>query len=300
MGPTKGNTPLVSVVIPTYNSDPVLVLCLEALARQTYPADRTEVLVVDNGSTETDAAMRARFPQVRWLSEPQPGSYAARNRGLREAKGDVLAFTDADCLPAPDWLERGVAALQADPGLGMVAGHVELFPRDPRHPTGAELWDMQYGLNPRQYLEEMHFGATANLFTRPDVVAAVGPFDATLKSSGDREWGERAWAAGVRQAFRADVHVKHPARVGLRALAAKTRRIRGGYADRGHLPRGWPLARRWIAHALPPARILPATRRIGGQHGATAAIRFYGAYYYRRLVLVAEEVRLAMGGTSRR
>ncbi|MGH7859534.1 MAG: glycosyltransferase family A protein, partial [Candidatus Binatia bacterium] len=117
--------PLVSVVVPTFGDAEGLGRCLAALELQTYPADRYEVVVVDNGSRPAvvlPESRRARRLEI----EPKPGSYAARNRGVRSSRGEIFAFTDADCAPRADWLEQGVAALGIDPAVHPVAGRIEL------------------------------------------------------------------------------------------------------------------------------------------------------------------------------
>ena len=77
-----------------------------------YPADRFDVVVVDNASTEDVAAAVPADERFTLLVEPRRGSYAARNTGLGVARGEVLAFTDADCRPDPDWLTEAVAELR--------------------------------------------------------------------------------------------------------------------------------------------------------------------------------------------
>lgn len=292
--------PLVTVIVPTYESEASLGVCLDALERQTLDAERLEVIVIDNGTRQVDRAMRAGHPRVHWLAEDVPGSYAARNRGIAAARGDVLAFTDADCVPEPAWLERGLAALQADPTLGVVAGKVVLFAKDPRRPRGAELWDIEYGIDNETFHTKQQFGATANLLVRRSVMAKVGPFDAKLKSGGDREWGRRAAGLGVKQAFVADVVVNHPARRDLRAIVAKARRVTGGRYALGLLPGGKALVRRWASSTLPPWDLGPVLRKISARHGRVAALRFYGATYVRRLAGTGEELRIRLGGRPRR
>src|ERR1041384_5139232 len=93
----------VSVIVPVWNDAERLGHCLHALEKQTYPAESYEVIVVDNGSTDSVACLVAAYGRARLVSEQRPGSYAARNTGLNLARGQVIAFTDADCLPAPDW-----------------------------------------------------------------------------------------------------------------------------------------------------------------------------------------------------
>lgn len=291
---------MVSVIIPVYNDAEPLALCLECLAHQTYPSALTEVLVVDNGSEQDIAPIVAtHLPRARLLREPRPGSYAARNKALGEAIGEIIAFTDADCLPEPEWLERGVAALLSDPALGFVAGRVEVFPRDPKRPTGSELYDMTYTLRQDRYLQKNHAGATANIFTHRATVARVGTFNSALRSAGDFEWCQRVWAAGYGQSFGPDAVVRHPARRGLRPLLKKARRVIGGRVDKGE--RAMPpaaRARSWVGSVLPPRDVLPAARIHAAQYGWTAGLRFFGACYAVRLVMLFEELRILMGGSS--
>jgi GT2 family glycosyltransferase len=292
----------VSVIVPVYNDRDALARCLDHLAAQTYPRNLVHLLVVDNGSTEDIAGLvRAHPAGATLLTEPRPGSYAARNRALAVASTPLLAFTDADCLPAADWLEKGVAALEADSRLGLVAGRIELFPADPDRPTGAELYDMAYALHQDRHLEKDHFGATANLFTRKSVVDAVGPFDAAVRSRGDFEWGRRVWKAGYRQAYAPSALVRHPARRRLRDLASKARRLRGGELDLGTLDRSprATLSRTWW-HLRPPVQALPTARRYRAQFGRWPAVRFLAAMYWRQVTVTAEEARIRLGGRTRR
>lgn len=294
--------PSVSVIVPVYNGAAALAGCLDSLARQTYPAARTEVLVVDNGSTEDIAAVVGRhLPSATLLHEPVPGSYAARNRGLQHATGEVLAFTDADCLPQPAWLAAGVAALRDRPAAGLVVGPVEIFPQDGQRPTGAELYDMEHGIRQIDYLEKQHCGATANLFTRRAVVERVGPFNAALKSGGDIEWGQRVWAAGFPQVYCPEALVLHPARRTLGTLTSKARRIVGGRIDRRALQSdAKSRVRRWASLVVPP---LDQRLRMAGlrrRYGRAAAWRYYRTVYAVRLAVLTEELRLAFGGSSRR
>ena len=98
-----------SVVIPTYNRPSQLRECLEALADQDYPRTAFEVIVVDDGSTESlrgiDDLFRAKLPLV-FLRQQNAGPASARNTGAQHAKGRYIAFTDDDCVPARDWLRR--------------------------------------------------------------------------------------------------------------------------------------------------------------------------------------------------
>ncbi|HWU94372.1 MAG TPA: glycosyltransferase family A protein, partial [Sphingomonas sp.] len=101
--------------------------CLEALSRQTIPRDAYQIIVVDNGSSDSTAGIARGFAGVEVIAETRPGSYVARNLGIGRVDAPITAFTDADCTPAPDWLEQVLRAAEANPGFGVLAGKIELF-----------------------------------------------------------------------------------------------------------------------------------------------------------------------------
>jgi glycosyltransferase involved in cell wall biosynthesis len=115
----------VSVIVPCLDSKRYIGACLEALLAQTFPRDRYEVILVDNGSTDRSVEIAreyARGNPVRVLVEgARRGSYAARNTGVRAARGRILAFTDSDCEVCPTWLER-IAAGLAGRGASVLLG----------------------------------------------------------------------------------------------------------------------------------------------------------------------------------
>lgn len=222
----------VSVIIPVFNDAARLKTCLEALENQTYPKSFYEVIVVDNDSDEDINGVVSQFSQAFTTRESRPGSYAARNKGISIAEGEVIAFTDADCIPASDWIEKGVENLLRIPNCGLVAGKVELFFKNPNEPSAVELYDaIRMGIPQKRYIEESKYGATANLFTSISVINNVGCFDDTLKSSGDSNWGQRVFDAGYKQIYAEDTCVAHPARDSLKQLYKKVIRITGGHQD---------------------------------------------------------------------
>lgn len=95
----------VSVVIPTFNGAHRIGRTLRAIQAQSFKGD-VEVIVVDDGSRDATAAIVAAFRDVKLLSQPNQGPAAARNHGAKAATGDILLFTDDDCVPEPDWIER--------------------------------------------------------------------------------------------------------------------------------------------------------------------------------------------------
>lgn len=280
-------SPVVTVIVPAFNQPDRLRTCLAALERQSYPADRFEVIVVDNASEPPLAEIVKAAANVRIVVEPMMGSYAARNCGVRQARGEIIAFTDSDCIPAPDWLERGTAAMTSMPGCGLLAGRIEVIVPDDRAPTAAELYDQLTAFPQRAFLEGQHFGATANVFTRRQVFEAVGEFH-TAQSSGDLEWGRRVHAAGYAQKYDDDVVVRHPART-RREILGKAERIAAGtcaMVRQGRL-RWTYFAWVFATSALPPVdelRAIVASDRIRGAHTKAAVAALAVRLRYLRFV----------------
>ena len=226
----RANAPFVSVIIPVYNDALRLQKCLEALSGQTYR--EFETLVIDNGSTEPGLErLCGQFENVTFLNEEKPGSYAARNKGIGFAKGEIIAFTDADCVPDVQWLELGVKKLQETPSCGVVGGRVLVFSEKPESPTQAELYELRWSFPQRTFVENDHFAVTANMFTWCKIIAVVGKFDDNLKSAGDREWGNRVVRHGYAIAYDHAAFVNHPARRNLAEIKSKLRRATGGRRD---------------------------------------------------------------------
>lgn len=227
---------LVTVIIPTYHDWQGLEVCLTGLSWQTYPAERFEIIVVDNAGEGRPADL-VLPANARVIEEHKPGSYAARNRGIAAARGGVLAFLDADCLPEPTWLEAGLEYLGSREGVSLVAGQVELtFSGCRLRP--AECFEKAYAFRQRQNAAN-GVSVTANLLARRRVFDDVGLFDDSLMSGGDFEWTGRATAQGARLVYGEHCRVTHPARDSLKALASKARRVSTGsmtlYQERGPL-----------------------------------------------------------------
>ncbi len=113
------NAPRVSVVVCTYNGASTLRECLLALEQQTYPD--FEIIVVDDGSTDQTSQILKDFPDIKKITQENHGLSVARNRGIEAAQGDVVAFTDSDCMPDADWLYYLIQALEAE-GTAAVGG----------------------------------------------------------------------------------------------------------------------------------------------------------------------------------
>lgn len=214
----------MSVVVPTFRDWDRLAKCVVALQRQTYPAHLVEVLIVNNDPNDPPPTALVVGPNVRLLTEASPGSYAARNAGIEAAAGQIIAFTDADCIPDPRWIEAAVHELKA--GAERVAGHIELFAEAAR-PSLADEYELLVGFDQASYAAQGS-AATANMVTWARHFTAVGPFDAGLLSGGDMEWGIRAYRHGIGIRYMRSSVVRHPTRGSLDALFKKARRVAGG------------------------------------------------------------------------
>ncbi|ESA37699.1 glycosyl transferase [Leptolyngbya sp. Heron Island J] len=292
-------TPFVSVIIPVYNSNKLLQVCLTALSQQTYPRDCYEVIVVDNNSQENVSDVVNCFEQVTLVHESQPGSYIARNKGLSVAKGTIIAFTDADCVPTPTWLKNGVSALLSESNVGLVAGHIDLFAKDDNNPNPFELYEMlALGFPQDQFIADGHFGVTANLFTFSHIIKSVGNFDSTLKSGGDKQWGQRVYQAGYRQLYAKEAIVKHPTRTTWEELNKRGTRIIGGNYDVIKATKKSKIALLvdFFAFLKPPLRFFLRTWGDKRLHNNRQKLQFTTVMLRLRWAAIKERARLQFGG----
>jgi glycosyltransferase involved in cell wall biosynthesis len=293
----------VSVIIPVFNNSEQLKLCLEALAEQTYSLSMYEIIIVDNASNEDTKSVVEQFNQVVFEQEKQPGSYAARNKGISIAKGDIFAFTDSDCIPALDWIENGVNSLLSTPNCGIVGGRIEMFFQNPDKLTPVELYE-KIAMNFQQEisLHKSRYALTANLFTFKHIIDNVGCFNDTLKSGGDREWGQRVYAAGYKQIYADNACVAHPARYSFPQLSQRVARFTGGRHDR--LMSTNPSLREIAVDLLetfkPPFRSFYRIWNDEKLHGVNQKLQFTVVMLFIRYVNISEKLRLFMGGKSKR
>ena len=176
-------TPLISVIIPTYNSAPYLSEALDSVLAQTHT--RIEVLVIDDGSTDNTAAVMAGYTdRTVYIKQMQSGPSRARNRGIAKAKGAYTAFLDADDMWLTSKLEKQLSVLKQNPEAGLVySKSVDFHDR-----TGKEL---------RVYPREMHSGMLFDLLlesplfglpsviVRTQILKELGGFDEGLTTAED-------------------------------------------------------------------------------------------------------------------
>jgi glycosyltransferase involved in cell wall biosynthesis len=235
----------VSVIIPVYNNSDGLKKVLESLIEQNFSNNSYEIIIADNGSSDgtLDVAKKYRenYPDlVNYVIEEKiQSSYAVRNKGIRAAKGEILAFTDSDCIPARDWLFQGLKSLR-DNNVSMVAGRIEFTFRISQ-PNIWEYFDAAGKLNQKSYVENAGFGATANLFLRRNLFEKYGLFLDELKSGGDYEFGRRLTKSGEKLIYSKGALIKHPARATFIEKYNKSKRIAIGQkrlSEMGYLNHG--------------------------------------------------------------
>lgn len=293
----------ITVVIPVFNDDR-LKACLDALDEQTLGVDRFEVIVVDNGSDHPQESLVAEYAFARFVEESTPGSYAARNTALKIARGEILAFTDSDCVPAPDWLETAVARIEAAEGPLVVGGRVDLFPQDPARPSTAELVDIAFGFNQERTIGESAYVVTANLIAPRSLFDKIGPFDQRLLSGADGEWSQRAGASGAAVVYASECSVAHPARATFAEMLRKQRRTVGGRLVRNAARTPATLSF-WVTafkRVLPDVgRVSAGRKRLRDQgYTGTAWMRMAAGVLFMQYAALVEYVRLKLGGKPER
>lgn len=165
----------ISVIVPFYNAGKYIEKCAEALLAQSYPPTRYEIIMVDNNSTDRSVDLLRKYPRIKVLSQRKQGSYAARNQGVAAAKGDILAFTDADCVSSPDWLQKARAAL-CSPGVEIIQGGrlygVESLALSMLAAYEAERAAYTFSGEP----SGLYYGYTNNMAVRRSLFDRCGPF----------------------------------------------------------------------------------------------------------------------------
>jgi glycosyltransferase involved in cell wall biosynthesis len=238
--------PFVSIIVPVYNGSRTVDALLISLLALDYPTARREILVVDNKSTDDTRERIKRYP-VTLLEETEiQSSYAARNRGIEAAKGEILAFTDADCVVEPTWLKR-LLANHEEPRWGGFAGNIVTYPpanlierycvhekmfdlsslQKPyfqAHGRGERLCSQVPALDYRSHIllpASLINPPTANVAYRRIVFEEIGYFDQRMTSGGDLDL---AWRLQIQTdwqiAIVPDAIIYHKHRTNLRGLAS--------------------------------------------------------------------------------
>jgi len=207
--------PRISVVIPAYNAAHTIDRCLAALSNQTLSRSQYEILVVDDGSSDETRARVETHTGVRLLTQAHAGPAAARNLGARHALGDILLFTDADCAPAKDWIERMVAPFDD----AEVAGDKGTYVTQQREIV-ARFAQLEYEgkYDSMAEYEYIDFVDTYAAGYRRELFLANGGFDPIFENASveDQEFSFRLARQGHKMVFVPDAkvcHLAHPSKL---------------------------------------------------------------------------------------
>ena len=197
---------MISIIIPAYNAAQTLPACLAALQRQTQPAD--EIIVVDDGSQDKTAQV-ARAYDAQLLEQPHQGPAAARNLGIRQARGDIVLLTDADCEPVPTWVAEMMRPF-ADPRVVGVKGSYRTHQQERVARLAQCEFEERYDRLER--LATIDFIDSYAAAFRLAVLLETGGFDPAFPHNEDVELSYRLARAGCRLMFnrQAVVYHRHP------------------------------------------------------------------------------------------
>jgi glycosyltransferase involved in cell wall biosynthesis len=188
--PLSERTPLVSIITPTFNRAHLLEFTIRSIARQTYA--NFEHIVVDGASTDDTLEIlerhRGTYP-LRWISEPDGGMYAAINKGLRQARGSILAYLNSDDLYFPWTLETVVEAFSRHSEADVIFGDALTIV----DATGQQRisWGWPFDLD---FVQRVGFLVQPTVFWRNAVVEMEGPFDESLRYVADCDFWMRVGA----------------------------------------------------------------------------------------------------------
>ena len=245
---------LATVVIPSYNAEADLARVLEALEAQTV-RDRIETLVVDNGSDDGTLAIAERLADRVAVLTEERGSGPVRNEGMRLTKTPLMLSLDSDCTPEPDWAERHLERMAAEPETTVAtAGRSVPAPTDDR-------WGRRADITPHPAFENGAplYAVTGNACFRTETLRALGGFPSL--GADDAALGLIARERGYRIAWTPEAVVYHRNATGWRGYVRQMRKIGAYGIEMGGVPRSrigfWLGQSRWLK---PLARHLVARR----------------------------------------
>ena len=295
----------ITVAVPTYNRGKSISATLEAIAEQNFPRESYELIVVDDGGKDStkeiirEFSRKSGFP-IKYLWQENRGPAAARNLAIRNSKAPIIAFTDDDCVPKSDWLEKIASAFSKDKDAMIVGG--ETIP-----PKGMIVAAVGQGLTKNAFFDyvngkkETIFFPTCNAAFRKAVFGKAGYFDEDfpLAAGEDLEFSWRCFKKGLKLLYAPEIIVTHYCNPNLRAYARQSFNYgRGNYIAKLKQPdhpeiRGLETGGNWaffkycikeFAYALPFAVIFtPRIKREEDSSGIKNTILIFTALIVHRL-----------------
>jgi cellulose synthase/poly-beta-1,6-N-acetylglucosamine synthase-like glycosyltransferase len=202
--------PSVSVIVPAYNAENTISTCLEHLSNQSYPKASYEIIVVDDGSTDSTCDLIKKF-NVKYRGQANQGPASARNTGVRESVGDIILFTDSDCIPELNWIEEMVAPFQ-DSDIAGVKGAYRTKQKELTARFAQAEFEDRYDLLQKSVWIDMV--DTYSAAFRKDVFLSAGGFDENfpVANNEDTDLSYRLFSNGYKLVFtpRACVYHTHP------------------------------------------------------------------------------------------
>ena len=215
------NLPAVSIIIPVYNNEENIGKLIESLLKSDYPKELLEIIIVDNGSNDRTKEIIRQYPVVILLEEKNiQSSYAARNKGIINAKNEIFAFIDSDCLADAQWIKNAVLCLNREK-VDLLAGNV-IFKKT-SNLNIFEIYDSHMYLQ-QEYNASVGASTTANLVVKKNVFNSLGLFP-IVQSGGDVRWTNIAVNKGFKLIYCENAKVFHPARKSLKEIIKKEIRL---------------------------------------------------------------------------
>lgn len=206
----RESKPRVSVVLPVYNGEKKLPACLDSLMALDFPKEDLEIIVVDNNSTDKTKDIILQYP-VLYVFEPNQGRAWARNKGVKNAKADLIAFIDSDCVATKDWLKLLVEGISGDENIAFGGGNIVAFKQETVIERFFEAkWQLsqEIGIKGR-YEHDLPRVVTANAICRKNILEQVGYFDEDLITCEDTEISWRIDLSGYEIRFFPEAVVYH-------------------------------------------------------------------------------------------
>ena len=220
----------ISIIIPVYNDPKGLRNTISTLIENNKALKNFEILVCNDGAGNNEITEINKLSQIYNFIKiinivPNQGSYNARNEGIKIAIGDIIAFLDAGVFVQAGWYEEVVKNIE---NFDYLAGNVTVPLKWAQ--SSDEIYNAIVSFPVKHYLEQLHFGVTANLVVKKSVINEIGYFDGRLRSGGDMDFGTRVYEGGFKQIYLHNLKVFHQPR-NLEETKKKSKRVIKGIID---------------------------------------------------------------------